>query len=112
MDISKAYLKRETRFYLKPVFARKEDGTEGIEVVVDSKPYIKVQDVKAWFCFKKSSGGLSKIDIDDMKFNNSKAIKKALSMVKRSTYKEDKLFLGKNQSISERKCHVINSERH
>ena len=38
-----------------------------------------------------------------MKVNNSKAIRKALSMVKRSTCKEDKLFLGKINQILNKK---------
>ena len=36
VDISKTSLKRETRFYMNPVFALKEDGTEGVKVVSDS----------------------------------------------------------------------------
>ena len=55
---------------------------------------------------------MSKIDIDDMKVNNSKAIRKALSMVKRSTCKEDKIFLGKINQILKGEGHVRNSERH
>ena len=42
MEVSKTYLKKETRYYLKPVFLTKEDGTEGTEAVADSKPCIKV----------------------------------------------------------------------
>ena len=82
MNISKTYLKRETRIYLKLVFARKEDGTEGREVIVDTKPCIKVQDGKDWFCFKKSRGGQSKIEIDNIKVNNLKTIRRTFKLSK------------------------------
>ena len=38
MGVSKTTLKKESRFYLKTVFAVKVDGTEGIEKIPDSKP--------------------------------------------------------------------------
>ena len=44
VDISKTYLQRETRIYLKPVFVIQEDGTKSFEVIANSKPCIKIQD--------------------------------------------------------------------
>ena len=87
VGISTTYLKRENRYYIKPVFMTKEDGTEGTEAVADSHPCIKVQDVKAWFCFKKDKGGRTKIGLDKLKLNNSTSIKRVLSMIKMSTCK-------------------------
>ena len=75
------------------MFAVKEDGTEGIEEIVDSKPYVKVKDGKAWFSFPRHKGGFAEIAIDRLKDNNSIAISRVLSMIKRSIFKEDKLYL-------------------
>ena len=93
MGVSSSTLKKESRYYLKPVFAISADGTEGIEQIADSKPNVKVKDGKAWFSFPRHRGGHAKIAIDKLKDNNSNAITRVLSMIKRSTCKEDKLFL-------------------
>ena len=93
IGVSVSSLKKESRLYLKPVYAVKADGTEEIEEVVDSKPYIKMKNGKAWFSFQRSRGGQAKVSIDSLKDNNSNAISRVLSMIKRSTCKEDKLFL-------------------
>ena len=103
MGVSKTYLKKEIRYYLKLVFMTKEYGTERTEVVADSQPCIKVQDGKAWFCFKKHRGGRINIGLDKLNFNNSTSIKRVLSIIKMSTCKEDKLFLGEvNQILKEK----------
>ena len=64
-----------------------------LEHIADSKPYIKIKDGKAWFSFQRQRGGQANVDIDILKDNNSNAISRVLSMIKRSTCKEDKLFL-------------------
>ena len=86
-------LKKESRLYLKPVYAVKADGTEEIEQIAGSNPYIKMKDDKAWFNFQRQRGGQAKVVIDRLKDNNSNAISRVLSMIKRSTCKEDKFFL-------------------
>ena len=103
MEVSNTYLDKETRYYLKPVFITKEDGTEGTEAIVDSQLCIKVQDVKAWFCFKKNRGGQTKIGLDKLNLNNSTSIKRVMSVMKRSTCKEDQLFLGEVNQILRKK---------
>ena len=42
--VSVSTLKKESRLYLKPVYAIKADGTEEIEQIADSKPYLKMKD--------------------------------------------------------------------
>ena len=91
--VSVSTLKKESRLYLKPVYAVKEDGTEELEQIADSRPYIKMKNEKAWFSFQRSRGGHAKVAIDRLKDNNSDAISRVLSMIKISTCKEDKLFL-------------------
>ena len=70
-----------------------EDGLEVLEKIVDSKPSIKLKDGKAWFRLQKARGGWAKVTIDSLKENNSVTIFRVLSLIKRSTCKEDKLYL-------------------
>ena len=93
VGVSSSTLKKESRLYLKPVFAVRADGTEGIEQIADSRPYVKVKDGKAWFSFPWKRGGFAKIAIDNLKDNNSMEISRIMSLIKRSTCKEDKLYL-------------------
>ena len=93
IKVSMSTLKKEPRLYLKPVYTVKEDGFEEMEEIVDSKPHIKFKNDKAWFVFQKSRGGQVKVSIESLKENNSEAIFRVLSMIKRSTYKVDKLYL-------------------
>ena len=86
-------LKKESRLYLKPVYEVKADGMEEIEKIADSKPYLKMKDGKAWFNFQRQMGGQAKVAIDRLKDSNSNVISRVLSMIKRSTCKEEKLFL-------------------
>ena len=81
---------------MKPVFTVKEDGSQVIEEVVDSKPHIRFKNDKPWFTFQKARGGLEKVTIESLKENNSEAIFRVLSMIKRSTFKADKLYLESN----------------
>ena len=74
MGVSNSTLKKESRLYLKPVFAVKAYGTERIEEFADSKPYVKGKDGKAWFSFPRHRGGFAKIAIDMLRDNNSIAI--------------------------------------
>ena len=71
----------------------KADGSEELEEIVDSKPHIKFKNDKAWFTFQKERGGIAKVTIESLKENNSEAIFRVLSMIKRSTFKADKLYL-------------------
>ena len=87
MGVSSSTLKKESRLYLNLVFVVKADGTEGIEEIVDSKPYVKVKDGKAWFSFPRHIRGFTKISIDRLKDNNSIAISRVFSTIKRSTCK-------------------------
>ena len=93
IKVSVSTLKREPRLYLKPVYIVNEDGSEELEEIADSKPHIKFKKDKAWFTFQKSRGGQVKVSIESLKENNSDAIFRVLSMIKRSTYKADKLYL-------------------
>ena len=71
----------------------KEDGLEVLEHISDSKSCIKLKDGKAWFRLQRERGGWAKVTIDNLKENNSNAISRVLSLIKRSTCKEDKLYL-------------------
>ena len=104
MGVFNSSLKKNSRLYLKPVFAVKADGTVGIEEIADSKPYVKVKDGKAWFSFPRHRGGFAKIAIDKLKDKNSISILRVLSMIKRSTCKEDKFYLREvDQILREKK---------
>ena len=81
------------------MFAIKADGTKGIEEIADLKPNIKLKDGKAWFNFPRHRGGHAKVAIVRLKDNNSNVITRVLSMIKISTCKEDKLFLGEMDQI-------------
>ena len=83
--VSVSTLKKKSRLYLKSVYAVKADGTEEIEQIADSKPYIKIKDGNAWFSFQRQRGGQAKVANDRLKDNNSNAISRVLSMIKRST---------------------------
>ena len=86
-------LKKEPRLYLRPVYTVKEDGSEVLEEVADSKPHIRFRNDKPWFTFQKARGGLAKVTVESLKENNSESIFRVLSMIKRSTFKADKLYL-------------------
>ena len=85
------------------MFTTRADGTEGTEVIADSKPCIKVIDGKPWFSFKRNRGGQVKITIEKLKINNSTSITRVLSLMKRSTCKEDKLYLKEVDQILKEK---------
>ena len=78
---------------MKPVYTVKVDGSEELEVIADSKPHIRFKNDKAWFIFQRARGGQVKVTIESLKENNLEAISRVLSMIKRSTYKPDKLYL-------------------
>ena len=67
IKVSMSTLKKEPRLYLKPVYTVKEDGSEELEEIADSKPYIKFKKDKAWFTFQKSRGGQVKVSIESLK---------------------------------------------
>ena len=93
IKVSLSTLKKEPRLYVKPVYTVKADGSEELEEIADSKPHIKFKNDKAWFTFQKARGGQVKVTIESLKENNSEAIFRVLSMIKRSTFKADKLYL-------------------
>ena len=93
IKISLSTLKREPRLYMKLVYTVKADGSEELEVIDDSKPHIRFKNEKAWFTVERARGGQIKVTIESLKENNSEAISRVLSMIKRSTYKSDKLYL-------------------
>ena len=64
----------------------KEDGSEELEEIADSKLHIKFKNDNTWFTFQKSRGGQVKVSIESLKENNSEAVFRVLSMIKRSTY--------------------------
>ena len=70
-----------------------EDGLEVLEKVADSNPCIKIKDGKTWFRLQKARGGWAKVTVDNLNTNNSETIFRVLSLIKRSTCKEDKLYL-------------------
>ena len=67
-------LRKESRLYLRHVFTVKEDGSEVLEEVVDSKPHIRFRNDKPWFTFQKARGGLAKVTVESLKENNSESI--------------------------------------
>ena len=78
---------------MKPMYVTMEDGLDVLEKIVDSKPSIKLKDGKAWFRLQKDRGVWAKVTIDSLIENNSVTIFRVLSLIKRSTCKEDKLYL-------------------
>ena len=93
IKVSGSTLMRESRLYLKPLYTLKEDGLEVLEQIADSKSYINLKNGKAWFRLQRARGGWAKVTIDSLKENNSNTISGALSLIKRSTCKEEKLYL-------------------
>ena len=93
IKVSVSTLKKESRLYLKSVYALKEDGTKELEQISDSMPCIKIRNRKAWFRLQRSRGGWAKVTIDSLKENNSNSISRVLSLIKWSTCKEDKLYV-------------------
>ena len=75
------------------MYTVKEDGSEALEQVADSKPHIRFRNNQAWFTFPKARGGMVKVTVESLKENNSESIFRVLSMIKRSTLKSDKLYL-------------------
>ena len=53
---------------------------------------------------------MTKIGLDKLKLNNSTSIRRVMSMIKRSTCNEDKLYLKEVNQILMEKGHVRNSE--
>ena len=104
-------LKNEPRFYLRPVYTVKEDGSEALEEVADSKPHIRFRNDKPWFTFQRERGGLVKVIVKSLKENNSESIFRVLSMIKRSTFKVDKLYLEAIEKIHRNKLdeEVVNN---
>ena len=93
IKVSTTTLKEVPRLYMKPVFTVKADGSEETEKVEDSKPLIRFRNKVAHFTFQKARGGLGNVPVESIKENNSEAIARVLSMIKRSTFKADKLYL-------------------
>ena len=69
------------------------DGLDVLEKVVDSNPCIKIKDGKPWFRLQKARGGWAKVIVHNLNANNLETIFRVLSLIKRSTCKEDKLYL-------------------
>ena len=93
IKVDRSTLEKEPRFYLRPVYIVKDDGSEVLEEIADSKPHIRFRGEEPWFTFPKAKGGLVKVTIESLKENNSESIFRVLSMIKRSTFKADKLYL-------------------
>ena len=55
------------------------------------------------FVSQRAEEASQRLKFDNIKFNNSKAIMTTLSMIKRSTCKEDKLLLGNISQILKEK---------
>ena len=103
IKVDRSTIEREPRIYLRPVYTIKEDGSEVLEEVVDSKPHIRFRNEKPWFIFQGVRGGLVKVTLESLKENNSEAIFRVLSMIKRSTFKADKLYLEEIERIFKNK---------
>ena len=54
IKVSVSSLKKDSRLYLKPVYAVNEDGLAILEKIADSKPCIKIKDGKAWFRLQRA----------------------------------------------------------
>ena len=93
IKVDRSTLEKEPRYYLRPVYTVKDDGSEVLEEIADSKPHIRFKGEEPWFTFPKARGGLVKVTVESLKENNSESIFRALSMIKRSTFKADKLYL-------------------
>ena len=93
IKVDRSTLEKEPRYYLRPVYTVKDDGSEVLEEIADSKPHIRFKGVEPWFTFPKARGGLVKVPVESLKENNSESIFRSLSMIKRSTFKADKLYL-------------------
>ena len=85
------------------MYTVKDDGSEVLEEVADSKPHIGFRNDKPWFTFHKAKGGLVKVTVESLHENNSEAIFRVLSMIKRSTFKADKLYLEAIEKICRNK---------
>ena len=103
IKVDRSTLEREPIIYLRPVYTIKEDGSEVLEEVADSKPHIRFRKQDPWFTFQGVRGGLVKVSIESLKENNSEAIFRVLSMIKRSTFKADKLYLEEIERIFKNK---------
>ena len=103
IKVDRATLEREPRIYLRPVYTTKEDGSEVLEVVADSSPHIRFRKDKPWFTFQGTRGGLVKVPLESLNENNSESIFRVLSMIKRSTFKADKLYLQEIERIFKNK---------
>ena len=93
IKVDRSTLEKAPRFYSRPVYTVKDDGSEVLEEIADSKPHIRFKGQEPWFTFPKARGGLVKVPVESLKENNSESIFRALSMIKRSTFKADKLYL-------------------
>ena len=103
IKVDRSTLEREPRIYLRPVYTIKEDGSEVLEEVADSMPHIRFRKQEPWFTFQGARGGLVKVSLESLKENNSEAIFRVLSMIKRSTFKADKLYLEEIERIFKNK---------
>ena len=103
IKVDRATLEREPRIYLSPVYTTKEDGSEVLEEVADSSPHIRFRNGKPWFTFQGTRGGLVKVPLESLNENNSESIFRVLSMIKRSTFKADKLYLEEIERIFKNK---------
>ena len=103
IKVDRSTLEREPRIYLRPVYTVKEDGSEVLEEVADSMPHIRFRKQEPWFTFQGARGGLVKVSLESLKENNSEAIFRVLSMIKRSTFKADKLYLEEIERIFKNK---------
>ena len=81
------------------MYTIKEDGSEVLEEVADSKPHLRFRKQDPWFTFQGVRGGLVKVSLESLKENNSESIFRVLSMIKRSTFKADKLYLEEIERI-------------
>ena len=110
IKVDQSTLEREPRIYLRPVYTVKEDGSEVLEEVVDPMPHIRFRKQEPWFTFQGARGGLVKVSLESLNENNSEAIFRVMSMIKRSTFKADKLYLEEIERIFKNKLNeeVVN----
>ena len=101
IGVSSSALKKESRFYLKPVYVTMEDGLEVLEKIVDSKPSIKIKDGKAWFRLQKARGGWAKVTVDNLNENNSETIFRVLFLDQKINMQRGQTLLKRSQSNSE-----------
>lgn len=103
IETSGRYLRETSRYYQSPVYVRKEDGTEELEVIQDSPPCILTEsNAINFFLFIKGKRQM-KIELLKFKTCNSDIIRRVLTTVKRSTHKPEKSALKIIQDILKEK---------